>query len=138
MPTIDFSKVKGLEPLPVGTYTATVAAATEGVSKKGNAKIDLQWKVNGGPSDGRIIFDTLTFTDAAMFRVKNTLKAMGFPADFKGNVEAGDMLDKTCILIVDIDASGQLDEEGEPYPPRNRVKKIKPVSAAPARRGLRK
>jgi len=134
MPTINFADVKGLEPIPVGIYIATIIKAEEGISRKDNPKIDLQWKVDdGGPYDGRIIFDVLTFTEKAMFRVKATLKALGWDKKFKGNVNAEDMLGKTASLVVDIETSTQLDEEGEPYPPRNRVKKVKPIASGRSR-----
>jgi hypothetical protein len=124
MPTINFAKVKGLEPLPVGVYNATITKAEVGESKKGNQKIDIQWKVEGGPADGRIIFDTLTFTEKAMFRVKATLKGLGFADNFNGDVKPEMLLGKTAKLVVDIQAGEGVDDVGEPYPARNRVKKV--------------
>jgi len=124
-PSIDFSTVKGLEPLPVGVYNATIVKAEEGTSQKGNTKIDLQWRVDGGPFDGRIVFDTLTFTEKAMFRVKNTLLAVGFKKNFSGDVKAEALVGKSAKLTLDIQAGEGVDETtGEPYAPRNRVKKI--------------
>lgn len=125
MPAIDFSKVQGLEPLPVGTYTATIVKAETGESKAGNEKIDIQWKVDGGPLDGRIVFDTLTFTAKAEFRVRATLIALGFDKKFKGEVRPEQLVGKTAKIVVDIQAGNGVDPEtGEPYPPRNRIKKI--------------
>jgi hypothetical protein len=129
MPTINFAKVQGLEPLPAGTYTATIIKADLGVSKASNEKIDIQWKIEGGTYDGRVIFDTLTFTEKALFRVKATLQGLGFPKDFKGDVKAEDLLGRTAKLTVDIQAGNGIDETGEPYQPRNRVKKVAVVNA---------
>lgn len=129
MPSINFAKVQGLEPLPAGKYTATITTATVGVSKAGNEKIDLQWKVEGGPYDGRVIFDTLTFTEKALFRVKATLQGLGFSKDFKGEVRADDLVGRTAKITVDIQAGNGVDETGEPYQPRNRIKKVAEMSS---------
>jgi len=130
MPSINFAQVKGLEPLPVGVYTATIVRAEVGVSKAGNEKIDLQWKVEGGPHDGRIIFDTLTFTEKALFRVKATLRGLGFPDNFRGEVKPGQLVGKAAKLVVDIQLGEGVDEAtGEAYPPRNRVKKVAAIKS---------
>jgi hypothetical protein len=131
MPTINFAEVKGLEPLPVGKYPATIVAATEGLSKAGNTKIDIQWKLVGGKYDGRIVFDSLVFTPQTLFRVKGTLVQLGFPKNFKGNVGPQDLIGKSAEILLEIEASTQIDEDsGEPYPPRNRVKKVKALPSA--------
>lgn len=133
MPAIDFSKVQGIEPLPVGVYTATIVKAEAGTSKAGNDKIDLQWKVEGGKMDGRIVFDTLTFTEKAMFRVKATLIALGFNKNFKGTVKPETMVGKTAKITVDIQPGNGVDPEtGEAYPARNRIKKIALIGASAA------
>jgi hypothetical protein len=126
MPSINFAQVKGLEPVPAGNYLATIVKAEAGMSKKDNEKIDIQWKIEGGPQDGRIIFDTLTFTEKALFRVKATLKGLGFPETFKGEVKVDQLIGKSARLTVDIQAGEGVDDAGEAYPPRNRVKKVAP------------
>lgn len=124
-PAIDFSKVQGLEPVDVGTYTATITKAEAGTSKAGNEKIDIQWKIEGGKYDGRVIFDTLTFTEKALFRVKATLTALGFSKNFKGDVDPNKLVGKTAKLTVDIQPGNGVDPDtGEAYPSRNRIKKI--------------
>lgn len=129
-PAIDFSEVKGLEPIPAGNYTATIIKATVGKSQQGNDKIDLQWKIEGGDYDGRIVFDTLTFTPKSLYRVKQTLTALDFPKDFAGEVTPDDLEAKSADITVDIEASTMTDETtGEPYPPRNRVKKVRAVGS---------
>jgi hypothetical protein len=130
MPAIKFDDVQGLEPIPAGIYLATITKATEGVSKAGNEKIDCQWTVEAEDDpklNGRILFDTLVFTEKALFRVKQVMEASGaFEDDFDGEVEAADFLGITAMLVVDIEESTQVDDAtGEPYPPRNRVKRVK-------------
>ena len=143
MPKIKFDEVKGLEPVPAGKYTATIVEAKEGLSSSGNPKIDVQWKIDGGPFDGKRVFDTMAFHEKALFRVKNTLQALGWSKSFDGDVSADDLIGKSAFIIVTIEVSTQQDENGEPYPDRNRVKNVKPLKAAspsqpapPAKKGL--
>ena len=129
MPAIDFSQVEDLKPIPQGTYLASVVEAKPGVSQNQNPKIDLRWKIEEGEFENRNVFDTLTFTVKALGRVKSTLMALDFPADFQGEVNPDDLVGKTAYIVVDIEASEQVNPEtGEPYPPRNRVKRVKSVS----------
>ena len=128
MPSIDFSEVKGLEPIPAGVYLATVHNAEEGESQAGNTKIDLQWIIEEGDHAERIIFDTLVWHPKAMFRIKQTLQAFGYPEDFAGEVIPEELIGQSAMLVVDIEESTQIDPAtGEPYPPRNRVKRVKPA-----------
>jgi hypothetical protein len=122
-PAIDFSQVKGLEPIPDGTYEATIVKAEAGLSKKGNPKIDIRWQVE---TEGavRTVFDTLTFTPEALWRVKNTLLALDFPDDFNGDVEPEDLIGRSALITV-VTQKGDVDPAtNEPYPDRNRVAKV--------------
>lgn len=127
MPAINFANVKGLEPIPPDTYMATIVKAEAGVSNAGNEKVDLQWKIDGGDYDGRIVFDSLVFTENSLFRVKNTLLGLGFPKDFKGDIDPESLVGEAAEIVVDIQPGNGTDENGEPYPARNRVKKVKAV-----------
>lgn len=128
MPAIDFTQVKGLEPIEDGKYEATIVSAENGVSKKGNPKIDIRWQVELGEGQKRNIFDTLTFSVDSMWRVKLTLQALGFPKDFKGDVEPEDLLGKTALITVTTQKGAVHEETGEPYPDRNKVIKTEPVT----------
>jgi len=127
MPKINFAAVKGIEPIPAGNYLASIIDVKEGMSKTQNIKFDVQWKVEGGPFDGRRIFDTWSFHPDAQFRVKAYLKALGWDSTFSGDVTPAELVGKTATIVVTIDVSTQTDESGDPYPPRNVVKKVKPV-----------
>jgi len=130
MPAIDFSKVEGIKPVPAGEYPAVIHAAEDGTSQNGNPKIDIQWKLETGEkdTDGRIVFEPLTFTEKTLWRVKRTLKALGFDNNFKGEVHGEDLVGKKALIVVEIQPSNGVDPEtGEPYPERNRVKSVKPL-----------
>ena len=137
MPAIDLSQVKGIEPVPAGQYPATITSAVEGTSQAGNQKIDIQWKLETGEkgTDGRIVFDTLTFTVESLFRVKNTLIGLGYDKTWSGEVTPEMLIGQSGLLTVDIQVSTKVDPEtGEAYPPRNRVKKVTPLNKTkPAR-----
>jgi len=136
MPAIDFSNVKGLEPIPVGAYTASITSAERKTSQAGNEMINLQWKVSGGKYDGRIVFDSMVFTEKTLWRVKAALIALGYSKTFSGEVDPDQLVGKTATILVEIEVGRGTDQEtGEPYPDRNRVRRIKPlqpVVAAPA------
>lgn len=127
MPAIDFSQVKGLEPIDEGVYEATIVDAKEGISKKGNPKIDLRWQVDVDGRD-RIVFDTLTFSPESMWRVKLTLQALGFASDFSGDVEPEDLIGASARITVAIDRGRKDPATGEEYPDRNTVKKVQPLA----------
>jgi hypothetical protein len=133
-PSIDFSEVQGLEPVEAGTYEATIVFAEEGMSQSGNPKIDIRWMIEEGqPNEGRQVFDTLSFHQDALWRTKLALQALGFPEDFSGDVETEDLLNASAAITVSIEDSEQIDPTtNEPYPPRNRVMKVRPSGASAA------
>lgn len=135
-PSIDFSQVQGLEPVEAGTYLASIVSAEEGMSKSGNPKIDVRWKIDESEAEGvagRQIFDTLSFHPDALWRTKLTLQALGFPKDFSGDIEVEDLLSRDATITVSIEDSEQTDPAtGEPYPPRNRIMRVRPPSASAA------
>lgn len=132
MPTIDLTEVKGLTPMDPGTYVATIVSAKEGIAaSSGFPKMDLRWKIEGGKYDGRQIFDVMSFKPEALWRVKSTLMALGFPKDFSGELTPEDLIGKTATVVVTISQESEVDPEtGDPYPPRNRISKVKSVAAA--------
>jgi hypothetical protein len=127
MPTIDFSEVQGLDPIPEGDYDAEIVYADEGESQSGHPKIDLRWKVLSGEQEGRQVFDTLSFHPKALWRTKATLMSLDFPDDFTGEVTGEELLGRVARIKVKIDpSSGTNPDTGEPYPERNRITKVTP------------
>ena len=85
---INFDKA---DVIPTGELGLACVKATVGLSQAGNFKMDLQLKVTASDEEtfvGRMIFDTLTFTQEALFRVKAAFKAFGIAAP-GGEVEVG-------------------------------------------------
>lgn len=135
-PSIDFSEVQGLDPIEAGTYLASIVHAEEGMSKSNQPKIDVRWKVDESEDKavaGRQIFDALSFHPDALWRTKMTLQALGFPKDFSGDIEVEDLLNRDATIVVTIEDSTQDDPAtGEPYPPRNRIVKVRPAGSSAA------
>lgn len=129
MPVIDFSNVKGLEPVEEGTYSLRIEKATSGTSASGQPKIDLQWTIEEGELAGRKIFDTLSFHPDALWRTKLVLEALGFDVD--GEIDSDELpeqlLGQSAVCEVEIQESdpSQINPKtNEPYSPRNRIAKI--------------
>lgn len=140
---INFAEIHGNEPIPAGTYLATVVEAKAGKSTTDNPKIDVQWKIEGGEFANRRVFDTISFHEKSLARTKTVLMAMGLPKTFNGEVTeiAEQITGVTANITVSIDVSDKVDPEtGETYPDRNRIKKVAKVggtAAQPAQgRGL--
>lgn len=72
MPKVQYQDRGGFQLLEPGDYIAFVAEAREGTSQNGNPKIDLKLEVNGAT-----VYDTLTFTENAGWRIDTFLKACG-------------------------------------------------------------
>jgi len=68
--------------LDAGDYAIEVKSVEFGFSQAGNEKADLQLNVLA--HDGKIIYDTLTFTERAFWRIDQALKSLGI-AQAKGD-----------------------------------------------------
>jgi len=126
MPIIDFTQVKGLEPIPVGEYLAKVVFAEEGLSSSNHPKIEMRWEVIApAPFAGRQIFDILSFHPDAQYRTKLLLVGMGFDSTYQGEITAESLMNREAAIVLSIEDSGKTDDDGNPYPPRNKVRKIR-------------
>lgn len=118
------------EPVPAGTYDATIVAAEPTTSKAGNPMIKIRWRIDGGEHDKRNIFDNLVFTTAALWRVRQVLEALGYASNFNGAVNPESLIGESATIVVTIQAgNGVNPETGEVYPPRNNVAKVKPIGS---------
>ena len=108
MPKINLADVKGLEPIPAGWYDCEIVHSVEGVSQAGNEKIELRWKVIQGQYEGRLVFDNLVFTESSLWRVKQALIALGFDAEYKGAVNADDLLVIHAEILFNIQVCGEM------------------------------
>jgi hypothetical protein len=87
MPRVQFQDRGGFQLLEPGDYIAFVEEANEGTSNNGNPKIDLKLSVAGAT-----VYDTLTFTENAGWRIDTFLKACGLAP------EKGQFVDVTAAM----------------------------------------
>lgn len=85
---LDLTDVKsGYDPLPNGTYDVVVDDCEEVESTTGKPMIKWTLKVLGGEYDGRKLFVNTVLTPEAMWKVKETLTAVQYPANLDGNFD---------------------------------------------------
>lgn len=116
----------GSGPLPDGEYLVMVDEAKERTSQKGTPGIGLQLKVIGGDYEGRLLFDDLWITQAAMGYVLHRLQCLGMqvPAGSFG-LDARGLVSRRARVIV-------RQEEGQDGKVRARVKGWEPAGQTAA------
>lgn len=101
---LDMTGVKtSFEPLPVGNYPVVVEDSEEGVSKKGNDMITLTLSVTSEEYEGRKLFLHLVVLENTLWKIKETMLALGWSEDeLDGPMEldAADFLNLEAIAVV--------------------------------------
>jgi hypothetical protein len=62
------------EEIPEARYILTIVEATPGKSDAGNDKIGLKFKIKDGEFKNRVVWDTLTFSQNTMWRVRKFIE----------------------------------------------------------------
>jgi hypothetical protein len=121
MPTVDFTNVEEMsfDPLPAGEYLLRVVEAEE---REGPTApyINLRMEVVDGDYAGRSIFEILSLSEKALFRLKGFMLAAGYEdEELAGSIE----FDPDDFLEVEVLAQvkQRKDNNGEM---RNRVNKF--------------
>ncbi|MGB2791297.1 MAG: DUF669 domain-containing protein [Candidatus Moraniibacteriota bacterium] len=118
------------EPLPKGTYDATVDTAEATTSTTGKVMFKIKYKVLGGPHNGRTIFNNITLTTDnpnALRMFFLNMKAMGLGPEYFGQNPpkehvAASLVGKQCKVTVDHrEYQGQM---------RENVKSLAPAGGA--------
>lgn len=74
---VDFEGVEaGGRACPDGTYEAEITSAAEEESSAGNAMIVAKWKITSGKGKGAVIWDNISLTPQALWRLKGLLEAL--------------------------------------------------------------
>lgn len=121
---VNFEDIPDRQEVPNGRYPAVITHAKPGISQAGLPKMDVRWKVeDGGDHDGETVFDTISFSPKARWRVKALLLALGFPKTFNERVTPDLLIGERAVITTVIEESTAIDPNtGEPYAPRARVK----------------
>lgn len=130
---VNFNAIKGLTPLPDGKYDVVITKAVAGVSKAKLPKMDLTLVVEDNDDEtlnGRKIYDTISFADNALWRVKALLLALGYEEDFDGEITAADLEGEHLCVTVAAEEQTQINPAtGKPYEARPRVKAFAPAGS---------
>lgn len=131
---MDFSTIKGFEPLPDGRYNASIVEAKPGTSQNNNPTLTLKWRVTDGEHEGRVIYDVLTFTKDAEWRVKAVCEGLApFQPDpetgapWTGRITPELFIGEPAVITVALDtkSTGKIDPKtGKPYEARPRVQSV--------------
>ena len=65
--------------IPEGTYDLAVVEVKKGLTKKGNEKLNIRWKVVSSESKNRQFFDDILLQETMLWRLNNALKAVQSP-----------------------------------------------------------
>ena len=120
------------QPIPAGNYVATIVDAKVGPLKSGKGQaVLLQWEVQGGANQGRLIFDHAIVAHESAEAMKfgrRKLKDIADACSVKGHItDLTVLLNKPCSVYVKIEQ----DDAGQ-YPPKNRIGRVKPVAPVKA------
>jgi hypothetical protein len=118
------------EPIPAGQYVASIFDASVGALKSGKGQgVNLTWEIEGGEHSGRRIFDLVIISheNADTMRIgrgkfKDIATACGITDAI---TDLSVISHKPCWVSVKIES----DKDGK-YPDKNRVTRVKPISAA--------
>ena len=105
MPECDFSSVddaQDFSPLPPGDYPCRLAAIDPNErTKAGDEMWNLRFVVKEGDYRGRLIFDRISFGEAALPRVKLLCSALGLDVAGKVNLEPELLIDREVLVTVE-------------------------------------
>ena len=103
MPKIDFSKVEDVQdytPLADGKYLCKLSEVEESETQYGDEMFKLRFEVVQGEHTGRIIFDNMVFSEAAMKRVKLICSRLGLDVSGEIDVKPSMLEGRKCYVSV--------------------------------------
>ena len=98
---LDFSNVQSRDPLPEGTYPASVAKVEQVLSKSsGNPMLKVEFNILDEAYAGRKVWGNYVLTEAAMWKVQELFSALGLDTDAILDIDTDDMVGMTCNLKI--------------------------------------
>jgi len=113
MPKIDFGHVDDVQdfsPIPAGKYLCQLSGIEEASTQHGDEMWKLRFEVTKGPYAGRLIFDNLVFSEAALKRAKLICSRLGL--DVSKELDLTPELIKGRVAILTVDIEPYEDAEG--------------------------
>lgn len=106
MPKIDFSRIDDVQdysPIPAGKYLCAVENVEEAQTQNGDEMWKLRFRVADGKHTGRMIFDNMVFSEAALKRVKLICSRLGLDVSKELDLTPAAIKGRACLLTVDIE-----------------------------------
>ncbi len=123
MPGVDFTEVEVAEfdPIPRGRYAVRVVEVEEREGQEsGLAYFNMQYEVIEGDHEGRKVFDNLSFSPKALWRLKGFLLAAGYTEEELAgelSIEADELIE----VEIEVQVVIKNDQEGTP---RNNISRF--------------
>lgn len=105
MPKVNFPEVpdaQNFSPLPEGKYLCKLIEIDESTTRNDDEMWKLHFKVIKGEYKGRILFDNLVFSEAALKRAKLICSKLGLDTSQEIDVTPDLLLNRKCYLLVGI------------------------------------
>ena len=96
--------------MPAGKYLCRLVGLEEASTQNGDEMWKLRFEVIKGPSAGRLIFDNMVFSDAAIKRVKLICSRLGL--DVSKELDLTPELIKGRVALLTVDVEPYEDAEG--------------------------
>lgn len=141
-------------PVPAGPYPVVLVDMNPDKTDSGYTILRMQFKVEGGEYNDRVIYDDWFMPNKALQEPKKYKEALGYlqeklqalygqPVVGNINLNPMELLGRRCIVQVYVVSDKQIDKEtGEPlrneagailtYPPKNRIRKYLPIQQVAA------
>ena len=140
MPKIDFGHVDDVQdfsPLPAGKYLCRLSGIEEASTQHGDEMWKLRFEVIKGPSAGRLVFDNLVFSEAALKRAKLICSRLGLDVSKELDLTPELIKGRVALLTVDIepyeDAEGRTKQRNTvPFAGYERASEPEATDAPPA------
>jgi hypothetical protein len=116
----DFGSVDDVDSfvsVPEGVYRCRVAEVREGVARDGSVRWGMRLEVCEGDYAGRTAaWDSLTWSDRGVYRVKKVFEALGLDVSGELEIEARDLVDLRAQVLI------QPEEREDPLSGRRQVR----------------
>lgn len=106
MPRINFDRIADIEdysPIEPGTYPCRLDEVEEATTQFGDDLWKLRWVITEGPNQGRILFDNMVFSEAALKRVKHICAGLGLDPAGEIDLTPDRLRGRSCLVTVDIE-----------------------------------
>lgn len=97
---VDLTGVENFQKASEGEHICKIAAADLQQSQGGNDMIVVQFEVTKGNDKGARVFENFPLSEAALWKLKSLLQAVGFKCDGKIQLDLDKLVGKVCIVGV--------------------------------------